>query len=284
MNVESIYHDFALGVVSEEECVAGTSKNLARVEEIPVEVGETQDALELHCGVCFELMFTACKLQNCTHIFCSSCVHKLRSYHAHGEFPCPMCRQPSMLGVPHQRTRELARLNCLVDMGADRNMVIEESREKSMRFEIHFGNRHRPLTAHRYQWTALVKIVDDTGEDYAADRIIQRVHFDFYDNFSSVVRRVGRDGSVEFIRDRRDTFSYVITVKFLPTLNIPDMTFEANSENGNTGIVPLAISPAKLRATEAKLKELTVAERFAKVKAATELCRWARFIAAIHLA
>ena len=201
MNVESIYHDFALGAVGEESVEAGSSKTSAGEEEISVGVGENQDDLELHCAVCFEIMFTASKLQNCTHIFCSSCVQKLRSYHAHGEFPCPICRQPSMFGVPHQKTRELARVHCPVNMGAGQNMVIEESGKSLVRFEIHFGNRHRPFTDNRQQWTAFVKIVDDNGDDYAADRIIQRVHFDFHGNFSSVVRRVGHDGSIEVIRE-----------------------------------------------------------------------------------
>ena len=48
---------------------------------------------EKDCAVCIDLLYNPIKITPCGHIFCESCVKRLRQTETQRDVPCPLCRQ-----------------------------------------------------------------------------------------------------------------------------------------------------------------------------------------------
>ena len=52
-----------------------------------------QSNVEKDCAVCIDLLYNPIKITPCGHIFCESCVKRLRKTETQRDVPCPLCRQ-----------------------------------------------------------------------------------------------------------------------------------------------------------------------------------------------
>ena len=52
-----------------------------------------QPSGENDCAVCIDLLYNPIKITPCGHIFCESCVKRLRKTETQRDVPCPLCRQ-----------------------------------------------------------------------------------------------------------------------------------------------------------------------------------------------
>ena len=52
-----------------------------------------QPSGENDCAVCIDLLYNPIKITPCGHIFCESCIKRLRQTETQKDVPCPLCRQ-----------------------------------------------------------------------------------------------------------------------------------------------------------------------------------------------
>ena len=57
------------------------------------ETYSSQSNEEKDCAVCIDLLYNPIKIIPCGHIFCESCVKRLRQTETQRDVPCPLCRQ-----------------------------------------------------------------------------------------------------------------------------------------------------------------------------------------------
>ena len=57
------------------------------------ETYSSQSNGEKDCAVCIDLLYNPIKITPCGHIFCESCIKRLRRTETQKDVPCPLCRQ-----------------------------------------------------------------------------------------------------------------------------------------------------------------------------------------------